>query len=475
MGGNTSGDDEDENQALVTALYTEREILYRLERLPGATFPAQNRLLHLVLKSMALNWMWHVEYDGQFLGLLPSSIKVLLLSYIAIYARGLPLGRLMRGLRPLFQVADANGTEGEEGDDLYQDTDSGVSRLDLGGAVGHWMTFKQLTRELLVSQKPDSDSVRRKGKGAVPSSWEDYDEEAESTPAADTPLPNSPSKGLRFENLRFLSLAHPAPASASWKSLIRLLSHLSTLTHLSLAYWPVPTLTPNAINARVRHPTQSSISFAYGGTDAYSAFENNWAEASGLLRKLSRVTYCLKWLDLEGCDNWIPALNWEESNSDQDVYSSRSAGPEWNGSWRDIEYIRLGPGWLPRIDAIELANVLQPRRSSPARTPSPIPPQQFSSRSLAWSIHAPSAPVPGDEPFDDLPWDVEEERIKYLQTKELERFRQIIRSAQAAQRHILGVRRQGRGKWIHFSVGLEDLEIDELRKLLGQDYVSVLH
>ncbi|RJE24958.1 tafazzin [Aspergillus sclerotialis] len=483
LAGSSNSRDEDDlpDSPLVTTAYPERKIFYRLDRLPGATFPAQNALLHLVLKAMALNWTWHVEYDGQFLGLLPSQIKVLLLSYIAIYARGQPLGRLMRGLAPLFQNATDTGNEDQDGDHLYQDTDLGISRLDLGGAIGHWITFKQLTKELIMPQKQGSASTQRKGKDAVPLSWEEeYENETDFAPGAEIALPKSASKCLRFENLRFLSLAHPNPASASWKSLLDLLSHLSTLTHLSLAYWPVPTFTPNAMNARVRHPTQRSLSFAYSATDSYSALENNWAGAASVLRMLSRVTYCLKWLDLEGCEDWIPALNYthEESPSEEGVASPRSMGPEWNGSWRNIEYVRLGPGYLPQVDAI-LRPPSQPNTSmsSTSRTPLPNLSQQFSSRSLAWSIHAPSASSNEDDPSSldqDLPWVVEEERVKYRQSKELERFHGAVNAAVAAQKHIQGIRRQGRGKWVHFSFGLENLGVEELRLLLGQDYMSVL-
>ena len=477
---NSGNDDDLDNSALDTAAYTERDIFYRLERLPGATFPAQNGLVHMVLKAMALNWTWHVEYDGHFLGILPSQIKVLLLSYIAVYAREQPLGRMMRGLAPLFQNPADTGHEDQDGDSLYQDTDSEISRLDLGGAIGHWMTLKQLSRVLVKPQKQGSVSTQRKGKDAVPSSWEeDFDNEPESAAATETTLPKTLGRGLRFENLRFLSLAHPNPASASWKSLIDLLSRLSTLTHLSLAYWPAPTLTPNAMNARVRHPTQSSLSFAYSGTDAYSALENNWAEAASVLRMLSRVTYCLKWLDLEGCEDWIPAFNftYEESPSEQGVVSPSSVGPEWNGSWRNIEYIRLGPGWLPRVDAIVgLPSHQSTSTSTSTRAISPDLAQRFSSRSLAWSIHAPSGPFHEDlsSSDQDLPWDVEEERVKYRQIKELERFQEVVHSAKAAQKHIQSIRRQGRGKWVQFSFGLEDLEIEELRMFLGQDYLSVL-
>lgn len=482
LAGSSNSRDEDDllSSPRVTAAYPERKIFYRLDRLPGATFPAQNGLLHSVLKAMALNWTWHVDYDGQFLGFLPSHIKIMLLSYIAIYARGQPLGRLMRGLAPLFQNATDIGNEDQGGDHLYQDIDLGISRLDLGGAIGHWITFKQLTKELVMPQKQGSASTQRNGKDAIPSSWEEeYENETEFAPGPEIALPKSPSKGLRFENLRFLSLAHPNPANASWKSLIDLVSHLSTLTHLSLAYWPVPTFTPNAMNARVRHPTQSSLSFAYSATDSYSALENNWAGAASVLRMLSRVTYCLKWLDLEGCEDWIPALNYthEESSSEEGVASSRSVGPEWNGSWRNIEHVRLGPGYLPQVDGI-----LRPpsqRKTSISRTSSPPLPslsRQFSSRSLAWSIHAPSASSHEDDSSSsdqDLPWVVEEERVKYRQSKELERFRDTVNAAVAAQKHIQAIRRQGRGKWVHFSLGLEDLKVEELCLLLGQDYKNV--
>jgi hypothetical protein len=455
----------------------ERKTIYRLERLPGATFPAKDRLLHLALKSMALNWMWHVEYDGEFLGLLPSHIKVLLLSYIAVHARNLPLGQLMQGVKPLYQKPAAN--DSDDGDDFYQDTDSDTTRLDLGGALGRWMTIKQLTKELAPSQKPDTESAVGKGKDAVPSSWEDdYADEPDSIQGAQS-IPKSPSKGLRFENLRFLSLAHPNPSAANWKSLINLLSRLSTLTHLSLAHWPVPTLTPNAMNARIQHPTQSSLSFSYSGTDSYASFENNWAEAAGVLRKLSRVTYCLKWLDLEGCEDWIPALKWEDTGDDGEVHAPGSTGPEWNQSWRNIEYVRLGPGWLPRFDVAELPSHRQAETERIVPGSSSLSSPRLSpSRSLASSMHAPFwRPAGGEKPqspTQDLPWDVEEERIKYRQSKELERFRESVRCAKAVQNHVLHIRRQGRGKWVHFSFGLEDLGFDDLRSLLGQDYLNVV-
>lgn len=465
---NDSGQGEDVDTA---AAETER-VIYRLERLPGTTFPPRNGLLHMTLKAMAQHWAWHVAYDGQFLAMLPSHVKVLLLSYIGVYGRDQPLRGLVRGLKPLIAV--------DESDEDFQGSElDSITRLDLGGALGRWMGFKELNNELFLSQKPGTVDIPRKSKETVPSSWEEeYDEED----AKASSIPKSLEHGCRFENLRFLSLAHPHPAVANWKSLLKLLSRLSILTHLSLAHWPVPTLTPNAINARIRHPTHRSLTFSYGGTDTYSAMENNWAEAAGILRKLSHDTYCLKWLDLEGCGDWIPALSWTGHGPDGEVYRT---GPEWNGSWRDIEWIRLGPGWLPHIDDAEVLGLHTRDAGKPAATTAARPQQQQPSplRSLAASIHAPPSPplslsrirgieTDDDDNGSDTSWDVEVERVKYRRAKELERYRQTMRAARTVQQHVLQLRREGRGKWVHFSFGIEELKEDVLRELLGEDYRS---
>ncbi|EAW14329.1 uncharacterized protein ACLA_073640 [Aspergillus clavatus NRRL 1] len=449
---NTADGDE---ASVAEAAHMER-VIYRLDRLPGTTFPRKSDLLHMVLKSMASHWAWHIEYDGDFLAVLPSHIKVLLLSYIAIYARDQPLAGMMHGLRPLIEKSGAEHAESGTGNDLLPDSDLEITRLDLSSALGRWMTMKQVSHELSISKKAERDLPQHKAKGVIPQSWEDLDGGDEIL----TPIPKAPTHGLRFENLRFLSLAHPKPATVNWNSLIDLLSRLSTLTHLSLAHWPSPTIIPNAINARVRHPTQRSLTFAYGGTDSYSGIENNWAEAAGILRRLSRVTYCLKWLDLEGCGDWIPALNWEGMGPDGEALLT---GPEWNRSWRDIEFVRLGPGWLPHIDDSEL-DVLAGR-------PGGRPPVSLS-RSLTSSMHAPAQAVSDSS---DLPWDVEFERIKYRRAKELEHYRETQRAAKAVQRQVLQIRQAGRGKWVHFSFGLEGMDEDTLKGLLGPDYLSFVH
>lgn len=485
--GNNDLSSEQAEDVDTAAAETER-VIYRLERLPGTTFPPKNGLLHMVLKAMAQHWAWHVAYDGQFLATLPSHVKVLLLSYIAVYARDQPLRGLVRGLHPLFVVGDDG--ESEEVDS-YQISDlDSIARLDFGGALGRWIGFKELSSELFLSQDPRSVAEQRKSKEAVPSSWEDeYDEDDVGGSKASS-IPKSLDHGLRFEKLRFLSLAHPHPAAANWRSLLKLLSRLSILTHLSLAHWPVPTFTPNAINARIRHPTNRSLTFSYSGTDTYSGMENNWAEAAGILRKLSQTTYCLKWLDLEGCGDWVSALNWNGVDPDGEEYSPGSTGPEWNGSWRDIEFIRLGPGWLPHIDDSEMLGFYSQHDGRPpprhGQQQQQVPPL----RSLAASIHAPpealsrargidNGTTSGEDnsdgsegPADNSSWDVEVERIKYRRSKELERYRGTMHAARAAQRRVLHIRREARGKWVHFSFGIEELQEDVLRELLGSEYSS---
>lgn len=396
-------------------------VTYRLERLPGIVFPGKKSLMHVVFKTMALNWNWHLKYDGPFLSQLPSHIKTVLLSYIAIYARTQPLGLGMRGLKPLF-LTETHDLEHEENDLIshaggHVDIDADIKRLDLSCAIGHYISFEQLKRELVLSVKTIEPET-------VPASWDE--EENESSVNA---VPRSLDHRLRFKSLRYLSLAHPHRQYASWNSLLQLLEHLSVITHLSLAYWPVPTRTFNANTGQSRHSRRlpSCLLHTQGGTDIYSALENNWAESAGILRQLSRYTYCLKWLDLEGCD-WLPALVWTGTDPDGQQYRLGDCGPEWNGSWRDIEWIALGPGWEcpddPELDVREV-------------------PAGSQGRSLASSVHAPI------ENSDVVPWDVEQERTLYRYRKARQEWCRAVIGAHHVHKMIQEIRRRRRGKWMH--------------------------
>ncbi|RAO65149.1 uncharacterized protein BHQ10_001161 [Talaromyces amestolkiae] len=419
-------------------------VLYRLERLPGVQFPPKDSLQHAVMKSMAINWAWHLEYDNEFLMEVPSRLKLLILSYIATHASRFDSVSPTHTLDFLFASPEASAAEVGY-----------VTRLDLSGAIGNWISMKALSKQLLLTRKETNDPVT-KSETIVPASWDDSegsiddDElEAHSLSSPQSPLFKSPTEVLRFPNLRYLSFAHPRRTAVSWGSLLNLLSHMSTLTHLSLAHWPVPTLTPNLINERITHPTMRSVSFAAGGTDTYSADENNWVEAVNILRRLSRATYCLKWLDLEGCGEWFEALSWDgRTLHDDEPFQTLSSA--WNGSWRDVEWIGLGPGWIPsqKVDMDDLG-------------PSFIP--------LAASRHSPASqrqPGQARNPDDDLTSVLTEQdlreaaiaREQQRRVNERKAYEETLRKARRVEKHIHRVRREGGGKWIHFSFGGEGVE-----------------
>ncbi|CRG83457.1 hypothetical protein PISL3812_00808 [Talaromyces islandicus] len=422
------------------------QVIHRLERLPGVTFPPKNSLQHTLLKSMATNWMWHVDYDGEFLLELPDRIKILLLSYIGIYSRDVHQNFRANGLYNLFAISDQDNIS----------TVKDVTRLDLGSAVGSWISVKALSNQLLVPA-PARNVADTQQERAIPVSWDeasDVEQDFDPVLLPTSPLSKSTPHILRFSNLRYLSLAHPVPVNASWGSLLNMLSHLSTLTHLSLAHWPIPTLTPNSINTRVRHPIIPSLTFAAGGTDTYTADEDNWVEAAGILRKLCRTTYCLKWLDLEGCGEWLGTLIWDGRTTDgEQPYVS--PWPEWNGSWRDIEWIGLGPGWLPSSKHI-----------SDDDFPSDLPLESSNLAHFPPGFRFRSEPNPDDLTSVLTEDDIRQAKLaveKQRRINEWRAYENELRKARKVEKHVHAIRRERGGKWIHFSFGGES---DEERKFL---------
>ncbi|KAF7718002.1 Uncharacterized protein PECH_004705 [Penicillium ucsense] len=405
----------------------------RLDRLPGARFPSESSLVHAVLRSMASNWAWHLDYDGPFLCQLPLHIRELMLSYVATYAghaRTQPLKR-MGGLGPLFLPEHHLSQYAVDELGPATGSDADVRRLDMAWSLGYWTSFKQLSSELVISAKAASAAPKSAApKKEIPTSWdeEDLDVSGNSDESfkfdAVPAIPKVLNQTARFSNLRYLSLAHPAPGAASWNSLLHLLSRIVTITHLSLAHWPAPTRTPQNAPLRMKPPNHRGPYMLHGGTDEYSAVENNWAEAAGILRQLSRYSYCLKWLDLEGCSDWIGALIWTGTMPDGQPCRPGSAGPEWNASWRNIEWISLGPGFeYPRDEMLS--------------TQTPIYRSDAS--------HGPAS--------SDLPWDVEEERWAYRREKGRQAWQQAVLQAEEVCTEIRSVRKAARGKWLQAYTG----------------------
>ena len=273
----------------------------RCERLPGSIPLHERSLIATTLKAIAKNWDWHLEYDQYYLATILVRYKEELLHYIRCYS---PRGIDRAGLELLFlddtEVEDATGAEG-------------LTHLDLSTFIGNSLKLTELRHLFSVKKAAD---------------W--VDESAESPPESwDAPgLVAQPSGLPRFHSLTHLSLAHPGPTTVSWKGLLEFAPHLTTITHLSLAYWPIPTLAPNSKTA-YRETPQGNVN--YGASNYYSAYDNDWSEAAAIIRRLGKSTYCLKWLDLVGCYPWVKALE----------------RVDWSDSLQALETVRIGQGWIP--------------------------------------------------------------------------------------------------------------------------------
>lgn len=141
-----------------------------------------------------------------------------------------------------------------------QDNDA-FFRMDLSGSLGRSISFKQIT-ELFdkPAQLEEQDAE----------SWEE-----------------SFTRSLRMPaiHLTHLSLSHPSP-DVSWPKFLAFTNHVPTLTHLSLAYWPVPSATPNSMTT-VMSPSRGR-DIQYGGTNYYShSLDSDFREAASILRRLA--------------------------------------------------------------------------------------------------------------------------------------------------------------------------------------------
>ena len=275
-----------------------------IKALPGSNLPSAGSLADNVLKAIAVDWEWHVHYDQYYLATIPVRYKEVLLHYIALYS---PQGIDVKGLEVLFhdatELEDATGA-------------ASLTHLDLSTFIGGSLALKGL-KPFLISPKP---SISTEAPADEPTeSWD-----AATTPEVSLTLP-------KFHTLTHLSLAHPAPA-ASWNSLLNLAPHLKSLTHLSLASWPTPTLAPNSSTAYTATP---SGHVQYGASNYYSQFDDDFTEAAGIFRQLCKQTICLQWLDLTGCYPWTKCLTYKHI--------------DWCGAWAGLETVEIGQGYPPGL------------------------------------------------------------------------------------------------------------------------------
>jgi hypothetical protein len=289
----------------------------RIDDLPGlgeAKGGKGNKLQDMCLRAMARDWEFIQEYEINNLADLPVAIRMLLLSYIAAYGPDEGVG--FEGLKSLLlpPASEYEGDNWEEVGEEGQSPNEGFFRLDLSGAIGRSVSFKQLIE--LIQKPPPAPEDRSE----FDLSWEDS-----LTRGLSPPIPH----------LTHLSLSHP-PHSISWPRFLACSRHIPTLTHLSLAFWPVPSLTPNSKTAVVTSRFGKDIQ--YGGTGFYShSLDNDFREASDVLRRLAGRLYGLEYLDLTGCAEWLRALRWTG-----DV--GEGGGLDWGGQWVKLNILKLFSG-----------------------------------------------------------------------------------------------------------------------------------
>lgn len=276
-----------------------------LELLPGLHLPEKHTLVYQAMKALAKNWDWHLDYDLYYLSTIPTRYRMALLCFLTRYN---PHGISHSTLEGLFMEDQTlEGTSNNED----------LTHLDLSVQIGRTLSLSGIKHYLTKIPTASTDPTSKNLEAIIPDVWD-----------APSPLPPPHLKYSRFPSLTYLSLSHPL--WADWKSLLRLVENLPTLTHLSLAHWPVP-------STETSLPAEGAARFGtvdYGRSHFSSGNDNAWLGASAILRQLSKKTYCLKWLDLTGCCSWIWAL--------------QSDGIDWSGAWRKLETVKVGQGWIPR-------------------------------------------------------------------------------------------------------------------------------
>ncbi|KAJ8603940.1 hypothetical protein MRB53_042007 [Persea americana] len=306
-------------------------LLNRFARLTALVEPngdtAPPRLFHLALRTAAQQWSLFDEADYPMLAELPARLRVQLISYIAYYGPTIDL----HALEAL--------TAGEDE----------IQSLDLAGLIGHGsLTISQLIKTF----KADADVLRSPEVSRVAESWDQAGGES----LALVPGLVKP----QFSQLTHLSLADH-PSGGNWKALLALSRYTPLLTHLSLARWSRPTLTPNLIKTTVS--SKLGLDVAAGGSHYYSELDQDFREPWSILRQLSNNLLCLQWLDLEGCTDWVPGLAYRSSSSpNASVLNSDEQADCWArqawisnpfvDTWKNVEYVRCGQGWLPTLTGL---------------------------------------------------------------------------------------------------------------------------
>jgi hypothetical protein len=279
--------------------------------------------MDIALRNMALDWEYQRSYNLYYIYNLPDRIRMALIHYInTMFEPGLSLLDLKIILLPQAPGHDAGDGGAAEHPREPSSLNEGITHLDLSTSIETSIKIRELSSFLFPSNAD--------GDGPLADSWDAPEP---------TAVPRPP-----LVNLTHLSLAASPETSplCSWKQLLAFSSHFPTLTHLSLAYWPIPSLTPNATFAKMVSPLGQA--FQYGGRNPYShTLDDDWSEAILVLRKLSKNLYGLEYLDLTGCAPWEKALTAHSHGPDEETADMI----DWAGDWGKIETVVLTTGYAP--------------------------------------------------------------------------------------------------------------------------------
>ncbi|KAK8059612.1 hypothetical protein PG996_009542 [Apiospora saccharicola] len=277
--------------------------------LPDAYYPEDGSLVDLTLRHMATDWVTQRDWNRFYLYTLAGGMRSALLHYVStLHEAGVSAAdmRLVLGGPPRVRVG----------------------RIRTGEAG-----LEQVEQRHFPPGSHRVAPQQQQGEVEVQDSW-------------DAPeLLSAPTKLL--PNLTHLSLATSPTStqSASWRQLLILAAKLPTLTHLNLSGWPAPSLTPNAMAAKVVSPITGRAA-NYGATNHYShILDDDWSEAVLILRKLSKALYSLVYLDLTGCGDWFPALRKEAEGENS------TSSVDWASDWGKIEVLRLCSGYAADPDS----------------------------------------------------------------------------------------------------------------------------
>ncbi|PHH65906.1 hypothetical protein CDD81_1275 [Ophiocordyceps australis] len=267
--------------------------------LPDTYMAARGSLVDIVLGRMALNWDFHRVHDQDYLYFMPNHLKHPLIRHVGLVAgAGVSTHDVRAILLPPLDSHAPWSSSSHNGHDGVANSE--VTCLDLAGSIGQSLDLRKLSNLLfprIVHAMPKEPQE----------SW-DVPEIAPSPPRLVLPA------------LRQLSLALTCPDSqkgVSWRHLVSLSAKLSCLTHLSLAFWPVPSLSSQTL----------------GVTDKMEALRT--------LRVLSHNLYRLECLDLTGCWPWFEFL-WQKNGADY---------IDWASDWGGVTLLRLRVGFTLPPDA----------------------------------------------------------------------------------------------------------------------------